>query len=378
MTTRVLQADVTVVGDGIIGQSIAFEARRVGLRVVLIGKEQAGAATPAAGGMLSPSGEAFESEQKLINLATESCRIYPEFIQKIEEVSGQGTGYDKHGTLMVALTRDHVGQLEQLGKAQQERGLQTRWLDPHVLKELEPNISPRQCGALLAADDRQVNPILLRAALVQANAASETQAINHQGEVALETSGGRVSGVQLIDHEKWDRIESPWVVCASGAWGNQLEELQDLPLRPVRGQYVKLQGTPLLKHVVRTPDLYMIPREKGVLYLGASMEEAGFDAKPLAGHTMDLLWHGFRAVPGIYELEMLETAAGFRPALRDNMPAIGPTQTPGLLTAIGHYRHGIMLAPITALAILELLQANRIPELLKGLSARRFEKEKSV
>ncbi len=375
MSPKVIQADVTVVGDGIIGQSIAFEARRVGLRVVLISKEHPGAATPAAGGMLCPSGEAFESEQRLINLATESCRIYPDFIKRIEEISGQATGYDRHGTLMVALTRDHVGQLEQLGKAQQARGLQTKWLEPNVLKELEPNISPRQCGALLAGDDHQVNPVMLHSALVAANEKSGCQAITHAGTTELDIQAGEARGVSLVDHPVYDRVESTWVVSASGAWSREIEELKDLPLRPVRGQYVRLQGDPLLKHVVRTPDLYMIPRDDGVLYLGGSMEEAGFDPKPLAGHTMDLLWHGFRAVPGIYELEMLETAAGFRPALRDNLPAIGHSKVPGLLTAIGHYRHGIMLAPITGAAILELLQANRVPELVKELSVRRFEDE---
>ncbi len=376
MNPKVIQADVTVVGDGIIGQSIAFEARRVGLRVVLVSKSLPGAATPAAGGMLCPSGEAFESEQRLINLATESCRIYPDFIKRIEEISGQSTGYDRSGTLMVALTRDHVGQLEQLGKAQRERGLQTRWLEPNVLKEIEPHISPRQCGALLAGDDHQVNPIMLHAALLAANRKSGVQILEHSGTIQLETQGGTAHGVALLEHPGHPRIESPWVVSASGAWSSEIEELQELPLRPVRGQYVRLRGAPLLKHVVRTPDLYMIPRADGVLYLGGSMEEAGFDPKPLAGHTMDLLWHGFRAVPGIYELEMLETAAGFRPALRDNLPAIGHCNIPGLLTAIGHYRHGIMLAPITAAAILELLQANRVPELVQQLSARRFEDEK--
>ena len=375
MNPKVIQADVTVVGDGVIGQSIAFEARRVGLRVVLVGKHQPGAATPAAGGMLCPSGEAFESEQRLINLATESCRIYPDFIKRVEEISGLPTGYDKHGTLMVALTRDHVGQLEQLGKAQQKRGLQTKWLEPNVLKELEPNISPRQCGALLAGDDHQVNPVMLHTALVSANQKSGCVLIENPGVTKLSKAGGEVQGVELLDHPEYNRIESPWVVSASGAWSREIEELKDIPLRPVRGQYVRLQGAPLLKHVVRTPDLYMIPRDEGVLYLGGSMEEAGFDPKPLAGHTMDLLWHGFRAVPGIYELEMLETTAGFRPALRDNLPAIGHSKVAGLLTAIGHYRHGIMLAPITAAAILELLQANRVPDLVQQLSVRRFEDE---
>lgn len=375
MTSRVLQADVTIIGSGIIGQSIALEARRVGLRVAVLQKPRIGAASPAAGGMLSPSGEAFDSEQSLINLANESCRIYPEFIKKVESLSGLTAGYKTDGTLMIALTRDHVGELEQLGEAQRARGLHTKWIQPQALKQIEPNLSPRQCGGLLASDDHQVNPDLLNKALLKANQNSGTHFISHEGSVGFEQKAGATSGVILEDHALYDRIDSPWVVAAGGAWSHEIEPLKKMPLRPVRGQYVRLQGRELIKHVVRTPDVYMIPRENGVLYLGASMEEAGFDATPLAGHTMDMLWHAFRAVPGIYELEILETAVGFRPALRDNLPAIGPTQIPGLLTAFGHYRHGMMLAPITAAAILEILQSNRVPDILSALSPQRFNDE---
>ena len=375
MSSRTLQADVTVVGSGIIGQSIALEARRVGLRVVVLQKPRIGAGSPAAGGMLSPSGEAFDSEQSLINLANESCRIYPDFIKKVESISGLSAGYKTNGTLMIALTRDHVGELEQLGEAQRARGLHTKWVQPQALKQIEPNLSPRQCGGLLASDDHQVNPRLLNKALLKANENSGTHFISYAGRLEFEQTAGVTSGILLNDHALYDRIESPWVVVASGAWSHELEPLQELPLRPVRGQYVRLQGRDLINHVIRTPDVYMIPRQDGTLYLGASMEEAGFDATPLAGHTMDMLWHGFRTVPGIYELEILETAMGFRPALRDNLPAIGPTDIPGLLTAFGHYRHGMMLAPITAAAILEILQANRIPEILNALLPTRFNTE---
>jgi glycine oxidase len=228
---------------------------------------------------------------------------------------------------------------------------------------------------LLASDDHQVNPGLLNKALLKANENSGTQFISQPGSLEFEQTAGVTSGVLLENHTLYDRIESPWVVAADGAWSHEIEPLKKLPLRPVRGQYVRLQGQGLIKHVVRTPDVYMIPRDNGVLYLGASMEEAGFDATPLAGHTMEMLWHAFRAVPGIYELEILETAVGFRPALRDNLPAIGPTEVPGLLAAFGHYRHGMMLAPITAAAILEILQSNRIPPILNALSPMRFNDE---
>lgn len=375
MTRETLHADVAILGSGIIAQAIAREARRVGLRVVMVAQPRKGAATPAAGGMLSPAGEAFESEDSLIEIAQESCRVYPKFVQAVELESGCTVDYKTEGTLMVALTRDHVGQLEQLGVAQESLGLRTSWLAPAALAALEPNLSPRQCGALLAADDHQVNPRKLSAALEIANEKSGVEVISHIGTVEVETTRGHAAGLYLEDHPKIARIAAPWVVVASGAWSSQIQALSDLPLRPVRGQFVRLKGTPLVSHVVRTPDVYIVPREEGLLYLGASSEESAFDSRPIAGHAMELLWHGFRAVPGIFELEMLETNVGFRPALRDNLPAIGKTKTPGLIAALGHYRHGIMLAPITAAGVLEILQTNRVPECLNPFSPRRFEEE---
>jgi glycine oxidase len=137
-----------------------------------------------------------------------------------------------------------------------------------------------------------------------------------------------------------------------------------MPLRPVKGQILRLRGATLLHHVVRTPDVYLVPRVDGELVVGATMEERGFDPDVTAGATLDLLREAWRVLPGISELAVSELGVGFRPALRDNLPAIGPTAVDGLFVATGHFRHGVMLAPITADLAIDAIFEGRTPPLL--------------
>ena len=151
-------------------------------------------------------------------------------------------------------------------------------------------------------------------------------------------------------------VSTPAVVVACGAWSPEaFPELTNLALRPVKGQFVLLQGEPLLERVVRKPDVYLIPRADGQLYIGATSEEVGFDASVTAGAVMDLLGHAWRTLPGTYEATVVETSIGFRPTLRDHLPAIGESRTQGVYVATGHYRHGVMLAPVTATRVVDLI-----------------------
>ena len=133
-------------------------------------------------------------------------------------------------------------------------------------------------------------------------------------------------------------------------------------MRPVKGQILRLRGPQLVNHVLRTPDVYLVPREDGELVVGATMEEQGFDTTVTTWAVMDLLRDAWRILPGISELELAETAAGLRPALRDHLPAIGSTRVPGLFVATGHYRHGVLLAPVTARLLAGALDGNPVPE----------------
>jgi glycine oxidase len=143
-------------------------------------------------------------------------------------------------------------------------------------------------------------------------------------------------------------------------------------LRPVKGQLVRLRGPRLLAHVVRTPEIYLVPRADGELVIGGTVEEMGFDVSPTAGAAMDLLRRGWEVLPAIYDCEVLEISVGLRPALEDQLPAIGATEMEGLYLAFGHFRNGILLAPATAHYLAEWLTAGREPEELRPFAPHRM------
>lgn len=355
--------DVVVVGAGLIGLSVAEEAARRGLSVLLVSSARAGSASPAAGGMLTPAAEAETSERLLVDLARESCHVYPDWIARLEADSGKSCGYSRAGTLMLALHRDHRADLDHLAKAQKSLGLATEEVDSQQVLALEPNLTPRQIGGLYARDDHSVDPRFLTAALEAALQAKGVRRWDDSEVVDVQRSGGKVTAVSVRrGGQVLENVATELIIVATGAWiPDAFPELGTLAMRPVRGQFVLLQGETLLERVVRTPDIYMIPRADGVLFVGTTSEEVGFDPNVTAGGIMDVLGYSWRALPGIYELTVLETGFGFRPTLRDHLPAIGATETRGLFVATGHYRHGVMLAPLTATRIMDLITGKDAP-----------------
>lgn len=397
MTEVPESTDLVVIGGGIIGLSVAYEAARRGSSVLVVEKDRpGGGATPVAAGMLAPVSEAEPSTPELIELGLESCRLYPEFVRSIEQDSGLRCHYETDGTLMVGLDRDDLEELEHAAIAHEQLGLEVERLDARAIRKLEPRLSPRAIGGLRVNADRQVDPRAMSAALFEAILARGGTVLSGWELTALE-AGESVEAV-LIDEvvgpgdEMVDegaranretrgqghglgnaRVRTSAVVAAAGPWTHQLlPELGSLPLRPVKGQVVRLRGEPLLRHVVRTPDVYLVPRKTGELIVGASVEEQGFDVRPTAGIAMDLLDNAFEALPGVYELELVEVAVGLRPAFRDNAPAIGPMKTPGLYVATGHYRNGIMLAPATARYLVDAIETGTVPAELAPFTADRF------
>jgi glycine oxidase len=157
------------------------------------------------------------------------------------------------------------------------------------------------------------------------------------------------------------------VVLAAGAWCDRelRHPLGETGIRPVKGQLVRLRGPRLLRHVVRTPDVYLVPREDGELLVGATMEEMGFDVGSTAGAVMDLLRHGWEALPGIYDLELAEVSVGLRSAVEDHLPLIGASGIEGLFLATGHFRNGILLAPGTAHHLARQMTEGREPRELR-------------
>ena len=371
MTLR-LDADVVVIGGGIVGLACADELSSRGKQVVVLEREYAGAgAGNVAAGMLAPVSESEAEEPAFVELALASCNIYESWVKGIEADSGLRCGYRTEGSLLLALHRDHEEELERLAAIQRSLGLASQPITRDEAIEKEPYVSPRVVGGLFAPNDRQVDPRRLTQALAASLTARGGTILEGQKAKPL-LAGGCAVGAVTLEAE----VRAECVLLAGGVWSGAVwpEEAGSLPLRPVKGQLLRLRGRSpegLIRHVVRTPDVYLVPREDGELLIGATSEEQGFDTNVTVWAVMDLLREAWRVLPGIAELTVSEMQAGLRPTLRDHLPAIGATRVEGLYVATGHYRHGVMLAPITARLLADAIDG-AAPEMLRAFDPQRF------
>jgi glycine oxidase len=361
--------NAVVVGGGIIGTSVALELARRGLAVeVLDDGRLEGAATLAAAGMLAPISEAQIEEPLVLELALDSLERFPAFVRELEALTGQDCGYRTDGTLWVAIHRDDVGELQHLEDtvgARLGRGAVRRMTAAEVL-EREPHVSGRVLEGLWVERDLQVDPRALASAL-RSGARALGATIRREVRVTeILASGSRVSAVEAVGPDGPFRRTCDVVVLAAGAWSTSgIRSPHAGPaIRPIKGQLLRLRGVPLLRHVVRHPEVYLVPRGDGELLVGATMEEVGFDPSPTAGAVYDLLRRGRVLVPGLYDLALAEVSVGFRPVSRDSRPAIGPTSIAGLYVATGHGRQGVLLAPSTAHHLAECIAGGRVPDVL--------------
>ena len=376
MTQR-YDADVVVIGGGIIGLSCAYELVCRGKRVVVLERERAGSGAGAvAAGMLAPVSEVETEEPAFVHLALESCGLYPQWIQRIEADAGIECGYREEGSLLLALHRDHEVELERLMRTQRSMGLQSELVSRDAALEKEPYVSPRIVGGLFVPGDRQVNPRRLTQALAAAirarggtilegEAASPLYEAGHAAGALTERIEVRAETTLIAagawSPDVWPTTPAP--VYREGETSNEAPDAGPLPMRPVKGQILRLRGPVLVNHVLRTPDVYLVPRTDGELVVGATSEEQGFDTTITTWAVMDLLRDAWRVLPGIAELELAETSVGHRPALRDHLPAIGATSVPGLFVATGHYRHGVLLSPVTGKLLADTLDGSgRVPD----------------
>jgi glycine oxidase len=366
---------VVVVGGGVIGLSVAYELARRGREVLLLERGDAvGAATRAAAGMLAPTSEADLTDRALVQLELDSLARYPEFVAGIEGLAGQSCGYRTEGTLWVALNRDQDGDLERLHAMQRAKGLPTRRLTRDEVLAREPHLSGRLVGGLLAEGDHQIDPRALARALGAALAGLRGRVAVGYRATRIERGASGVEAVSGFVGSAPFRVAADVVVAAAGVWTEEIEgPLPILGLRPVKGQLVRLSGPELVRHVVRTPDVYLVPRHGGELLAGATMEEQGLDARPTAGAVLDLLREAWRILPGVYDLAVSELSVGFRPAVRDHLPAIGATLTRGLYLATGHFRNGVLLAPATAHHLAEWIESGSAPAALAPFVVERLE-----
>lgn len=369
--------DVAIIGGGVIGLAIAWRAAQRGLRVTLLERGEPGAGTSwVAAGMLAPIAELKLVERSSLALGLASAQQYSRFVEELRAASGADPGYLECGTLLIARDRDEAESLERELELRRSLGLHVRRLLASEARELEPALAPTVRLALEIPEDRAIDPRRLSAALTEAvrRAGGELRAgVEVQG-VQL-APDGRVEAVRMTDGEV---LHADQVVIAAGSWSGQIAGIPEaarVPIHPVKGQLLRLHdpaGPGLVSRVLRIEGGYLVPRGDGRYVLGATMEERGFDTTVTAGAVFELLREAIELAPGVSELVIDETIAGLRPATPDNAPALGPGAVPGLHWAVGHFRSGVLLAPITAELVVDSLLGDELPELAAPFSPARF------
>jgi glycine oxidase len=354
LSNRSSSFDVAVVGAGVIGLAVAWRLAQRGLRVIVLerGSEPARETSSVAAGMLAPISEAIATEVPLMRLGLASVQAYPGFVSELEDITGMDTGYLPCGTLLAARDGDEAEALGRELSLRESLGLEAHRLRASEARRLEPALAPTLRLALEVPDDHAIDPRKLTAALVRALSSAGGELRTAAAVAALSTEAERVTGVRLADTGELIGAEN--VVIAAGPWSSSLDGVPagaSVPVHPVKGQILRLHdpsGPGLLTRVVRYTGGYLVPRGDGRYVLGATMEERGFDTTVTAGAVFELLRDAFELVPSVSELVIDELSVGLRPATPDNAPALGPGALPGLHWATGHFRHGVLLTPITA------------------------------
>jgi glycine oxidase len=358
-----------VVGGGVIGLSIAWRAASAGLDITVLDPDPGRGASWVAAGMLAPVTEAHYGEESLLTLNLASAAAWPAFAAELAGAGGVDPRYHPCGTLATARDGDDLAALEHLRRYQEGLGLDTERLRSRECRRLEPALAPGVRGGVLVRGDHQVDTRRLVPALL---AACRRAGVEVRAARAVAVDGPTVV---LPDDEL---VTGDVAVLTAGAWAGApglLAAGAALPVRPVKGQVVRLRsadGRPLLSRVIRGLEIYLVPRPDGELVLGATMEERGFDTTVTAGAVAELLRAAIELVPSIDDLEWVEARAGLRPGTPDNAPLIGATATEGVVVAAGHHRNGILLTPVTASAVVELLTTGAVPEVAAPFSPTRF------
>ena len=369
--------DAVVAGAGVIGLAIAWELHSQGLSVLVVDRDRPGTGTTSvAAGMLAPTGELDFGEPALLEMNMISAGMYPEFVASIERVCGGMLGYRRMGGLHVALDRDEAAELHRVHDLQLQSGLRADWLGPGAAREIEPGISPGLTGAVLVEDDGAIDPRVLTAGLLEA-LEKESVEVREGAEVAaVKQKHGQVESVEFVGG---DRVSTRNLVAAVGAESGRASWLPEEvrpPVRPVKGQIVELKGDPaepVCERILASERVYLVPRRDGRLIVGATVEELGFDSEVTAGGVHELLREAYRLLPEVSELAFLDATAGLRPGTPDNLPVVGPTSIGGLFLATGHYRNGILLAPITARAVSDAVGGGEISGPMTGADPARFD-----
>ena len=364
-------SSIVVVGAGIVGCAVAYELARRGMHVRVLDRREVGqGATQASAGVLAPFIEAFD-RRKLLDLTSRSLGLYDEFVSRVVEDSGAAIQYARTGTLEVALDDAGLNRLKAIQKTCEERGIRAELLKHRELFSAEPHLSKSISGGLIVESHGFVGATDLTNALRRAagaygvsfeTASAATRIAKNGSGIRIETAG--------------DNFVCDTVVMAAGSWSSRVEidGTTPIPIRPVRGQLIHLGWpSPALTRVIWSPSCYLVPWSDGTVLVGATVEEVGFDERATVAGVRSLIDSTQIVAPEVSEASFLEARVGLRPATPDELPVIGPSSVfPGLVYACGHFRNGILLAPLTASLIGDFLVDQTQDEVLDLTTPSRF------
>lgn len=370
---------LAVVGGGVIGLSAAWSCARAGWRVTLLDPAPCSGASWVAGGMLAPVTETWPGEEDLLELGVASVRAWERFAADLEAASGRAAGLRTEGTVVAATGSGDRAELDTLADHLARLGRPVQRLSGRELRRLEPAIGPDVRGGLSVPDDLSVdNRTLLDALLAACSRAGVVR--DARAATAVVDDGRQVLGVRCAEGPD---LDADVVVLAAGAHSSALHRSLDGLVRPVKGEILRLTrragALPPPSRTVRAlvdgRPVYAVPRDApghGDLVVGATTSENGFDTDVTVGGVRDLLRDAERILPGIAEYALTESAAGLRPGSRDNLPLIGTTGPDGLIVATGHGRNGMLLAPVTAAAVVALAAGTPVPDAARPADPARF------
>ena len=365
-------SDIIVVGAGIIGCAVAYELSRRGASVRIVDDRPVGmGATQASAGILAPYIEA-DAGGPLLELTTRSLDLYDGFMARVSADSGSTVSYRRTGTLDVAINDAEMHALSATAAALAKRGVPARLLDAAGVRAEEPQIADGVVGGLLIDTHGFVAAADLTRALAVAAMRAGAQFLE-QGRVRRIASH---DGTMVVDADRGS-LNGGAVVVAAGSWSSEISiegVTAHVPVRPVRGQLLSLAwvGTPL-RRVTWSRRCYLVPWEDGTVLVGATVEDVGFDERATMTGVHDLLDAACAVVPHARTAGFRGARAGLRPATTDGLPIVGVSRAvPNLMYASGHYRNGVLLAPLTAQLVADAMLENRLDPLMAPLSPSRF------
>lgn len=338
--------DVIIAGGGLVGGAIALELALAGMRVAIFDHSEPGREASWAGaGILSPAPE-NPSAIPMVPLGKASMALYPEFVARVEEISGQAVGFRPKGTLEALFSRDTARELSTHVALHHGWGLRAEAISGEDARELEPALGTEVEAAVLRPDEASVDNRALTRAVLEAARRIGAEIFAHHAVKGIWREKDRCVGL-LLENEK---ISAQWTVVAAGCFSASITGLESCaPVRPAKGQMISLRHDKVkIDRVLWSDKIYLVPRNDGRILVGATVEYVGFDKNVTAGGLEKLLSGAIELAPELAHARVEETWAGLRPDSPDHLPILGPAEIDGLLIATGHFRSGILLAPITA------------------------------